>query len=243
MYRFALSSGSVTSVCVCDPRHVCTAATCLGFLTSVMSKMRTPRNRSALTVSWLPLRSAVDPAAGLLDRHEEEIAVHRHVALTAWAHHGSQQSRIASALDVVGVEPVIVADEQMMAAEREIRVRKTQTVRQRRDRGPASVGAAGAWPSAAVASPLGAVRLGCARAESDSRPAPSDRRSLPAWAGSRCAPCCARPRRRPGNPGLSPTRGSGGRRSCAAAVHHDRKQHDGETQQTGGSACVIAEAP
>ena len=34
---------------MCEPRHVCTAATCLGFFKSVMSKMRTPRNRSTLT--------------------------------------------------------------------------------------------------------------------------------------------------------------------------------------------------
>ena len=46
-----------TSVCVCEPRQVCTAATCLGFLRSVMSKMRTPRKRSVLTVAatpWVP---------------------------------------------------------------------------------------------------------------------------------------------------------------------------------------------
>src|SRR5262245_6805051 len=29
-YTFALSFGSTTSVCVCEPRHVCTAATCFG---------------------------------------------------------------------------------------------------------------------------------------------------------------------------------------------------------------------
>ena len=48
-YRFAGSFGSVTSVWVCDPRQVCTAATCFGLLISLISKIRTPRNRSALT--------------------------------------------------------------------------------------------------------------------------------------------------------------------------------------------------
>ncbi len=46
-----------TSVWVCDPRHVCTAATCFGFLRSLMSKMRTPRKRSTLTgveTPWVP---------------------------------------------------------------------------------------------------------------------------------------------------------------------------------------------
>ncbi|PYR73992.1 MAG: hypothetical protein DMF86_19290 [Acidobacteria bacterium] len=44
-----MSFGSITSVCVCEPRHVCTAAICRGFVTSLMSKMRMPRKRSALT--------------------------------------------------------------------------------------------------------------------------------------------------------------------------------------------------
>src|SRR5215472_14335346 len=48
------SFGSVTSVCVCEPRHVCTAATCFGFVMSLMSKMHTPRNRSTLTTSVTP---------------------------------------------------------------------------------------------------------------------------------------------------------------------------------------------
>ena len=50
-----MSFGSGTSVCVCDPRQVCTAATCFGLLTSVMSKIRTPRKRSALAASPTPL--------------------------------------------------------------------------------------------------------------------------------------------------------------------------------------------
>jgi hypothetical protein len=51
---FAPSSGAVTSVCVCEPRHVCTAATCFGCATSLISKMRTPRKRSLLTLSVMP---------------------------------------------------------------------------------------------------------------------------------------------------------------------------------------------
>src|SRR6478735_7152985 len=46
MYTLSLSFGSTTRVCVCDPRHVCTAATCFGFLISEMSKILTPRKRS-----------------------------------------------------------------------------------------------------------------------------------------------------------------------------------------------------
>ena len=50
------SSGSVTTVWVCDPRQVCTAATCRGMRMSEMSKMRTPRNRCSLTGSATPCR-------------------------------------------------------------------------------------------------------------------------------------------------------------------------------------------
>ena len=53
-YMLALSLGAVTSVCVCEPRHVCTAASCFGFVKSVMSKMRTPRKRSGLTAAVTP---------------------------------------------------------------------------------------------------------------------------------------------------------------------------------------------
>ena len=47
-------SGRRTSVCVCEPRQVCTAATWRGLRMSLMSKMRTPRKRSLLTVSGTP---------------------------------------------------------------------------------------------------------------------------------------------------------------------------------------------
>jgi hypothetical protein len=49
-----LSVTSGTSVWVCEPRQVCTAATCFGFFRSLMSKMRTPRKRSLLTGASTP---------------------------------------------------------------------------------------------------------------------------------------------------------------------------------------------
>ena len=54
MYTFSLSFGSSSTVCVCDPRQVCTLPMYFGALMSVMSKMRTPRRRSLLTVSRTP---------------------------------------------------------------------------------------------------------------------------------------------------------------------------------------------
>ena len=51
---FAVSFGSATTVCVCDPRQVCTLVTSVGAATFVMSKMRMPRTRSLLTGSGTP---------------------------------------------------------------------------------------------------------------------------------------------------------------------------------------------
>ena len=99
----------MTSVCVCEPRQVWIAATCFGLFTSVMSKMRTPRKRSALTGVCDALRAAIDAAARLLHRHEQQVAVDRHVALAAGAHDRREQLRLARPLDVVGVEAVEVA--------------------------------------------------------------------------------------------------------------------------------------
>ena len=54
----------------------------------------------------------------------------RHVALTAGAHHRRDQPGLVGALDIVGVEPVIVADEDHVAAEGEIRVGEAGSIRQ-----------------------------------------------------------------------------------------------------------------
>src|SRR6059036_3073005 len=54
MYTLLSSLWSVTTVCVCDPRHVCTVVTSFGCLTSEMSNTRIPRTRSLLTGSGTP---------------------------------------------------------------------------------------------------------------------------------------------------------------------------------------------
>ena len=56
----SLSCGSVTTVCVCEPRQVCTLAMYFGLVMPEMSKMRMPRSRSLLTGSgtpWMPQSS------------------------------------------------------------------------------------------------------------------------------------------------------------------------------------------
>src|SRR3954447_17435861 len=54
MNTLASSPGLVTTVCVCDPRQVCTVVTSFGCLTSAMSNTRMPRTRSLLTGSGTP---------------------------------------------------------------------------------------------------------------------------------------------------------------------------------------------
>src|SRR6185436_21092174 len=54
MNAFASSPCFVTTVCVCEPRQVCTVVTSFGFLTSEISKTRMPRTRNLLTGSGTP---------------------------------------------------------------------------------------------------------------------------------------------------------------------------------------------
>ena len=83
-------------------------------------------NRSALTGCLDALRSAVDAAARLLDRHDQQVAVDGHVALAARADDRRDEPRLARVLDVIGVEPVEVTDEEVLPLEREIGVGEVQ---------------------------------------------------------------------------------------------------------------------
>ena len=60
MYTLSWSPGCVTTVCVCDPRQVCTLVTSFGCLTSAMSKTRMPRTRSLLTGAGTPPKPQSD---------------------------------------------------------------------------------------------------------------------------------------------------------------------------------------
>ncbi len=87
------------------------------------------------------LGAAVDAAARLLDRHEEQVAVDRDVALTAGAGNRRHQLRLARVLHVVGVEAVEVAHHDVDALEGEVGVGEVETAarpwrRGGRGRGP-----------------------------------------------------------------------------------------------------------
>src|SRR5204863_6904295 len=56
------------------------------------------------------LGPAVQPPARLLDRYEQQVAVHGDVALPARTHHRGEQFRPVRTLDVIRIEAVIVAD-------------------------------------------------------------------------------------------------------------------------------------
>ena len=82
------------------------------------------------------LRAAVDPAARLLDRHEQQVSVDRHVALTAGADERRPQLRVGGIGEVVDLEAVEASDDGIGPAEREVGVDEAEVVRrgiERRD--------------------------------------------------------------------------------------------------------------
>ena len=80
-----------------------------GFAMSVMSKMRMPRSRSLLTVSFTPSRAAVEAAGQILARDEEQVLVDRHVALRRGAEVRRLERRLARVGDVPDLIAVVVA--------------------------------------------------------------------------------------------------------------------------------------
>src|SRR4030095_1878245 len=124
----------MTRVCVCEPRQVCTAATCFGFLTSVISKILTPRKRSFCAAGggffsssagfffsspagsaggWglrgKPLGTAIEATVGHLHRHEEEIFVNRRIALPTRTYHRGQQGGLRRIRDVGDIDAIEVS--------------------------------------------------------------------------------------------------------------------------------------
>ncbi len=128
------SSGSVTSVCVCEPRQVCTP----GQLHRVadVADVEDAHAAEALEVHGAggTLSAAVDAAARLFDRHEEQVAVDRHVTLTARTHERRAQGRRCGIRDVVDLEAVEVADDGVVTAEREVGVDEPEVAGSRVER-------------------------------------------------------------------------------------------------------------
>ena len=97
-----------------------------------MSKMRTPRNRSALTVSVTPCVPQSTRPLRLLDRHEQQIAVDRQVALPAGADETSTASGCSGFEMSQICSPLKLPWNDVVPAEREVRVDEFVFARGRR---------------------------------------------------------------------------------------------------------------
>ena len=72
------------------------------------------------------LYAAIQASIRHLHRHEHQIFVHRHIPLPARAHHGSHQLGVRRIRDVKDIHAIKISLEQVVALERQIRVRKGQ---------------------------------------------------------------------------------------------------------------------
>ena len=68
------------------------------------------------------LRTAIDAAIHRLGRHEEQVAIHRYIALAPRAQHGRSEFDLHRVIDVVEIDAVVVAYEQMVAGEGQVRI-------------------------------------------------------------------------------------------------------------------------
>lgn len=76
-----------------------------------------------------PLRPAVHPPARLLDRHEEQVAAHAHVALAAGAGERRADHRVARVRHVPHLDAVVAALEDERAAEGQVGVDEAEVAR------------------------------------------------------------------------------------------------------------------
>ena len=70
------------------------------------------------------MRAAIEAAVGHFHGHEQEVFVHRDIALAAGADHRGQQRGLGGIGDVINIYAVKISLEEMVALEREVRVRE-----------------------------------------------------------------------------------------------------------------------
>ncbi len=109
-----------TTVCVCEPRHVCTLVTYFG-----LADVRDVEDADAahpLLADRLghALNAAVDAARLALARHEQQVLVDRHVVLRRRADVRQHERRLGGVRDVEDLEAVVVALDRVLAGEREV---------------------------------------------------------------------------------------------------------------------------
>ena len=117
--------GPETTECVCEPRQVCTWPTCTGRVRSLMSKMRRPRKRSALTSSLTPSSPQSTRPRVSCDRHDQQVANDGYVTLPTRADHRADEIRYAIRLQPVDIEAVVTARHQHVAGKGHIGIGET----------------------------------------------------------------------------------------------------------------------
>ncbi len=85
-------------------------------------RTRRGRRRNIARRQRNPFHAAIHTRARRLYRQEQQIAIHRRVALRALAQHRRHQLRLQRIRRVIDVEAVIVANDHVLALERQVRV-------------------------------------------------------------------------------------------------------------------------
>src|SRR6202044_1744874 len=62
------------------------------------------------------LRAAIDASIGGFGRHEQQMTIHRDIALTAGADEGGPQRGLPRVVDVIKIDAVVVSYKEMVAA-------------------------------------------------------------------------------------------------------------------------------
>ena len=75
---------------------------------------------------WKSLRAAIDAAVRHLHRHEHQVLINRHIALSAGTNHRSHQFGLRRIGDVINTDAVEISQKQPTALERDVRVREAQ---------------------------------------------------------------------------------------------------------------------
>ena len=134
MNTSSLSPGCVTTVCVCEPRQVCTRRDQLGRLH--VRDVEDADAAHAILAHRIghAAEAAVGAAAVRFRRHEQQVLVDRDVVLRRRAVVALRQRRLFGVRDVEDVEAVVVALDRVLAGEGQVRVRRAERLVARRRR-------------------------------------------------------------------------------------------------------------
>src|SRR5947209_1435746 len=101
------------------------------FQRPAMLPLESATSRGELTI-FASCPAAVEAGAGLLDRQEQQVLVHRRIALPAGTDQGGSERRLLRVRDVPDLQAVVVALEDVVPAEGKVRVDERVLARCRR---------------------------------------------------------------------------------------------------------------